>query len=128
MIVLWTFLTGYIAYLFYPNVVLATPMSVFLPISPATFVGSYTLWVAIIIGLCASIATLYYAYRLKGSLVSRFLWLFGSGMLLVVAGFVTVVVQWSTTPVQKLVHDILFIAGYILMLIGVWYVRKLHVS
>lgn len=91
---------------------------------PATFVGSYTLWAAIIIGFVASLATLVYAYRLKGGIVGAALNLFGVGMLLVVLGFLSVVFSWATVDLQKVVHDLVFILGYILMLAGALRLRQ----
>jgi hypothetical protein len=95
------------------------------PIGPATFVGSFTLWIAIVIGFIASLATLFYAYQLKGGLVAVTLNLLGAGMFFVVLGFLTVAVAWATPPIQKIVHDLLFIIGYILMLLGVLRLRRL---
>ena len=92
---------------------------------PATFAGSYTLWIAIIIGFIASILTFYYSSQMSGSTVGGILKLFGFGMLVVVLGFLSVVVAWAEPSVQKIVHDLLFILGYILMLVGVSRMRKL---
>lgn len=91
---------------------------------PATFVGSYTLWAAVIIGFVASLATLVYAYRLKGGVVGTALNLFGAGMFFVVLGFLAVVVSWASEDTQKVVHDLAFILGYILMLTGALRLRQ----
>jgi len=91
----------------------------------ATFVGSYTLWVAIIIGFIASLATLFYANELKGGVIGTALILFGVGMLFVVLGFLAVVVSWTNTDTQKIVHDLAFILGYILMLSGAFRLRQI---
>ncbi len=91
---------------------------------PATFVGSYTLWAAVIIGFAASLATLVYAYRLKGGVVGTSLNLFGAGMFLVVLGFLAVVISWANVDTQKVVHDLAFILGYILMLAGALRLRQ----
>jgi len=82
---------------------------------PATFEGSETLWIAIIIGIAASVLTLFNASRLSGTKPSTILWPLGFGMMFVVLGFISVVVAWVDTPTQKLVHDIFFIIGYLLM-------------
>lgn len=95
------------------------------PVGPTTFVGSYTLWIAIVIGFAASLATLYYAYQLQGGLVGKALTLFGAGMFFVVLGFLAVAVAWATPDVQKIVHDVVFIIGYVLMLMGAVRLRKL---
>jgi hypothetical protein len=95
------------------------------PIGPATFVGSYTLWIAIIIGFVASIVTLFYAYQMKGGVVGVTLNFFGAGMFFVVLGFLVVAVAWATPSIQKVVHDTVFIIGYILMLLGAARLRRL---
>lgn len=84
---------------------------------PSTFNGSYTLWTAIIIGVVASVLTLLNAKKLGGT-ISQVLWFLGGGMLLVVLGFLSVVVAWAPEATQAIVHDILFIVGYILMALG----------
>jgi hypothetical protein len=94
-------------------------------VAVATFVGSYTLWAAIIIGIIASLATLFYANQLKGGVVGTSLTLFGVGMLLVVLGFLTVVISWTDADTQKVVHDLAFILGYILMLSGAFRLREI---
>jgi hypothetical protein len=93
--------------------------------SVASFVGSYTLWAAIVIGFAASLATLFYAYRLQGGVVGVSLNFFGVGMLFIVLGFLTVVVEWSDVSTRNLVHDIVFILGYISMLIGAFRLRQI---
>src|SRR5688572_14840867 len=92
---------------------------------PATFAGSYTLWIAIIIGFVASFMAFRYGRQLKGSVTSGILNLFAAGMFFVVLGFLSVVVAWADAPVQKITHDLLFIVGYIFMLVGAGRVRKL---
>ncbi len=87
-------------------------------VGPATFIGSYTLWAAIIIGFAASVVTLIFGYRLRGGLVGAALSLFGAGMFLVVLGFLAVVVSWTDADTQAIVHDLAFIVGYVLMLAG----------
>ena len=91
----------------------------------ATFVGSYTLWAAIIIGFIASLATLFYANQLKGGVIGTALTFFGAGMLFVVAGFLAVVVSWTDADTQKIVHDLAFILGYVLMLSGAFRLRQI---
>jgi hypothetical protein len=85
----------------------------------STFVGRPTLWIAIIIGLVATAATGVYAYQLKGGVVGTALTFIGIGMFLVVLGFLAVVVEWTQDGnLQMAVHDIVFIIGYVLMLVG----------
>ncbi|PIR89613.1 MAG: hypothetical protein COU07_01820 [Candidatus Harrisonbacteria bacterium CG10_big_fil_rev_8_21_14_0_10_40_38] len=97
------------------------------PAGPATFVGSYTLWVAIVIGFIASFMTFIYARQLKGSVTAGILNLLGAGMFVVVFGFLAVVIAWADPSIEKIVHDLCFIIGYILILVGVSRVRKLSV-
>jgi hypothetical protein len=91
---------------------------------PSTFVGSYTLWIAVLIGFAASLATLAYAYRLRGGIVGTSLNFFGAGMLFVVLGFLSVIVAWTTEDTQKVVHDLAFILGYVLMFVGALRLRQ----
>lgn len=92
---------------------------------PSTFAGRPTLWVAIIIGFVASFLTLFYAYRLKGGLVGTALSLIGAGMLFVVLGFLAVVISWTDSATQAIVHDLAFILGYVLMLVGALRLRQI---
>lgn len=91
---------------------------------PVTFAGSYTLWIAIIIGFIAAFVTFRYAMQMKGSAVGGVLSLFGWGMFTVVLGFLSVAVAWASAPTQKIVHDLLFIVGYLMLLAGAGRVRK----
>lgn len=92
---------------------------------PATFAGSYTLWIAIIIGFAVSLTTLIFSSQMSGSTIGGVLRLFGVGTFLVVLGFLSVVIAWATPEVQKLTHDLLFIVGYLFCLGGVLKLRKL---
>lgn len=92
---------------------------------PDTFAGRPTLWVAIIIGFAATIATGVYAYQLQGGVVGSALTFIGIGMFLVVLGFFAVVVAWADANTQAIVHDILFIIGYVLMLVGALRLRQM---
>lgn len=84
---------------------------------PSTFNGSYTLWTAILIGIIASLLTLVNAQKLGGA-ISQVLWFLGGGMAFVVLGFLSVVLAWAPEGTQAIVHDILFIIGYIMMTLG----------
>ena len=107
-------------------IILALPVLAQETAGPATFAGSITLWIAIIIGFVASFMTLYNAYRLGTTISSQILWFFGAGMFLVVLGFLAVVVAWTTAPVQKFIHDFAFIIGYVLMTVGAFKLFKLR--
>ena len=97
-------------------------------LGPASFAGSITLWIAIVAGFIASLATLYFAFQLKGGVVGSTLNLFGAGMLFVVTGFLVVVIPWKAEDAAitaKIVHDVVFIIGYVLMLVGASRLREL---
>lgn len=92
---------------------------------PNDFAGRPTLWVAIIAGFIATGVTAVYAFQLQGGVVGTALSLISAGMFLVVLGFLAVVVQWADASTQALAHDIVFIIGYILMLVGALRLRKM---
>jgi len=46
-------------------------------------------------------------------------------MLFVVLGFLAVAVAWATPSIQKIVHDLAFILGYVLMLVGAARLRQI---
>lgn len=97
-------------------------------VSPASFVGSYSLWAAVVIGLVASATTVYFATRMRGGIVGTSLTFIGAGMFFVVLGFLAVVIPWTDSNIQAVipvVHDVAFIAGYILMLIGALRMRAI---
>jgi len=94
-------------------------------VTVGSFEGSPTLLLAAIIGIITSAVTLTFAYRIKGGIVGQSLLFIGSGMLLVVLGFVAVIFSWSSAQIQGLTHDVLFILGYILMLVGAFRLRQL---
>ncbi len=91
---------------------------------PATFAGSYTLWIAIIIGFVVAILTLLFSVQMSGSAVGSVLRNFGLGILFIVLGFLSVVLAWTTPDVQKIVHDLLFIVGCLSCLAAVLKIRK----
>lgn len=98
-------------------------------VSAASFVGSYSLWAAVIIGLVASATTVYFATRMRGGIVGTSLTYIGAGMFFVVLGFLAVVIPWgddsSIKTIIPIVHDFAFIAGYILMLVGALRMRAI---
>ena len=94
---------------------------------PATFTGSITLWIAIIIGAIASVSVIRYGVVMKGSNVGIILSYVGIGMLLIVLGFLSVVIAWAPTQTQKITHDLLFITGYVVMLMGALRLKKFNV-
>lgn len=98
-------------------------------VSPASFVGSYSLWAAVVIGLVASATTVYFATRMRGGIVGTSLTYIGAGMFFVVLGFLAVVIPWgddsSVKTIVPVVHDFAFITGYILMLAGALRMRAI---
>ena len=94
-------------------------------VSVASFVGSYSLWAAVIIGIIASAVTVYFAMQMRGGIVGTSLTLIGAGMFFVVLGFLAVVVQWTAADTQAIVHDVAFILGYVLMLVGALRLRTI---
>lgn len=90
-----------------------------------TFAGRPTLWVAIIAGFIATGVTAAYGIQLRGGVVGTALMLISGGMFLVALGFLAVVVAWAEASTQALVHDIAFIIGYILMLVGALRLRQM---
>lgn len=84
------------------------------------------MWIAIIIGLIATLVIIYYAIRMQGSIIGHVLLFFGAGMGLVVLGSISAAIVWGNGNMQKIVHDLLLIIGYLVMLLGVHYIRKLH--
>ncbi len=94
-------------------------------VSVASFVGSYSLWAAVIIGLIASAVTVYFALQMRGGIVGTSLTLIGAGMFLVVLGFLAVVIQWTAAETQAIVHDVAFILGYVLILVGALRLRTI---
>lgn len=95
-------------------------------VGPALFIGSYTLWIAIVLGIVSSLWIFYYSFQMKGSTVGEVLRLIGFGMLMIVLGFLAVVVQWADPSIVKVVHDIAFILGYILVLTGASKLKRLR--
>lgn len=84
-----------------------------------SFVNSASLWIAVIVGVIASLLVLRNAKVIGKSMLAHVYTLFGIGMLLVVLGFVAVVVPpWAEGFVIMRTHDVLFIIGFALMAYG----------
>jgi hypothetical protein len=94
-------------------------------VGPSSFVGSYTLWIAVVLGVICSVITYRYASEMQGSRVGTILSLFATGMLSVALGFLSIVVAWAPANIQALSHDGLFILGYIFLLIGATRIKTL---
>ena len=84
-----------------------------------TFVNSLPLWIAVIVGIVASMMVLANAKKIGKSELSKVYNCFGIGMLLVVLGFLAVVVKpWAAPSVIMRTHDVLFVLGYVIMAFG----------
>ena len=84
------------------------------------FVGSLSLWVAIVIGTLTSLVVLRYAYQIGSqSLLGRVFLFFAAGMLVIVFALVLVIIPpWNTEFIIARVHDLLFVMGFGLMATG----------
>ena len=96
-------------------------------VDAADVLSGYTLLVALVIGFIASVVTIMYAFQMRGSVLGDILNAFSLGMLLVILGFLSSAIIWTNAETQKLIHDALFIAGYVFMLVGASRMRKLKV-
>ena len=106
-------------------VILVAPVMAQEEVGPATFKYSPTLIIAVIVGLVASVVTLYNSRMLAEDLKTSYAF-FGIGMLLVVVGFIVVVFPIvPTANLAKLLHDIAFIIGYAFMLFASWKFAKI---
>lgn len=84
-----------------------------------SFVNSVSLWVAIAVGIIASLMVLRGASKIGGGVLGTVYKYIGVGMLVVVLGFVAVVVPaWASEFVVGRTHDVLFIVGYLIMALG----------
>ena len=87
----------------------------------STFSGNLSLWIAIVIGVVASVLVLRSAGRMGGGLFGTVLNLMGIGMALVAFGTIFVALSSSfglPDNILKLAHTVFFSLGYICMVIG----------
>jgi hypothetical protein len=85
----------------------------------STFVGGFSSWLGIIIGVIASILVLRSASKMGGGLFGKVLNLIGVGMLLAVMGTLSVFASsWLPDGYVALTRTVLFSLGYILMVLG----------
>lgn len=88
-------------------------------VAPGTFVNSIALWIAVGIGFIASFLVFRNAHKIGGGTLGKVYYHFGFGMLLVVLGFFVVVIPaWAEDVIIMRTHDVLFIAGYLVMAFG----------
>ena len=85
----------------------------------SNFAGSLSLWLAIIIGIIASILVLRSARKMGGGLFGAVLKLIGVGMFVVAIGSVFLALP-SLIPQNftSLAHTVFFSVGYICMVLG----------
>lgn len=85
----------------------------------SNFVGNFSSWLGIVIGIIASIMVLRSAKRMGGGLFGHVLNLIGVGMVLVVLGSLSVLLSsWFPAGYVALSHTVLFSLGFILMVLG----------
>lgn len=85
----------------------------------SNFVSQLSIWLAIIIGLTASILVLRAAHKMGGGLFGSVLNFIGIGMIIVVIGTLSVVLAtWLPPAWINLIHTVLFSLGYICMVLG----------
>lgn len=85
----------------------------------SSFVSGLSLWLAIIIGLVASVLVFRAAHKMGGGLFGSVLNYMGVGMIIVVVGTLSVALStWLPGAWVTLTHTILFSTGYICMVLG----------
>ncbi len=95
-------------------------------VAASTFVNSLSLWVAVVVGIIASLLVFADAKRIGGGVLGKVYYYFAIGMLLIVLGFLAVVVPpWADMFTIMRVHDGMFILGYLIIAIGA---RKIIVA
>ena len=87
--------------------------------SSGTFVNSMPLWIAVGIGFIATFLVFRNAQKIGGGVLGKVYYHFGTGMFLVVLGFLAVVVPpWASEVIIMRTHDALFVMGYLIMAFG----------
>ena len=85
----------------------------------SNFVSGLSLWLAIVIGLVASILVLRAAHKMGGGLFGSVLNFMGIGMIIVVVGTLSVALSaWLPGAWLSLIHTTLFSIGFICMVLG----------
>ncbi len=93
-------------------------------ISTEAIFDTYTTIIAIFIGVAASVSTVFFSFRLRGSFVGEIMNAFSFGILLFVLGFLSNAFTWDDEAKRTIVHDSLFIFGFLIMLLGSVRMRK----
>jgi len=85
----------------------------------SAFTGSISLWLAVIIGIIASVLVLRAAHKMGGGLFGGVLKLIGVGMLIVALGTISIILApWFPPTITASIHVVFFSAGYICMVLG----------
>jgi uncharacterized membrane protein YkgB len=85
----------------------------------SNFIGSFSSWLGIVIGVIATVLVLRSAKKMGGGLFGKVLNLMGYGMALVTLGSVSVLLSsWVPAGYVVLSHTVLFSLGFILMVLG----------
>lgn len=86
-----------------------------------SILNSYSFWSFIIIAVTTSILVFATAIKMRGGLFSGVLYYFGAGMTLIFFGFVFTAVPASISlESTKIIHDILYTIGYVLMAVAAY--------
>lgn len=82
-------------------------------------VSKSSLWIGILIGIIATVLVFRSAGKMGGGLFGGVLHLFGIGMIMIVAGTLSVVfASWIPANFLELTRTVLFSTGYVLMVLG----------
>ena|SRR3989344_9102490 len=82
-------------------------------------VGQLSLWLGIIVGLVACVLVFRASGKMGGGLFGGVLNLFGIGMVMIVAGTLSVIfASWIPEGFVEVTKTVLFSFGYILMVLG----------
>ncbi len=85
----------------------------------STLTGNFSLWVAILIGVIASVLVLRAAHKMGGGLFGTVLNLIGVGMILVALGTIFIAASpWFPENFLKLSYTVFFSVGFICMVLG----------
>jgi hypothetical protein len=85
----------------------------------SAFTGSLSLWLAVLIGVIASVLVLRSAHKMGGGLFGSVLNLIGIGMLIVALGTTSIIVEsYFPSDIISLIHTVFFSVGYICMVLG----------
>lgn len=82
-------------------------------------INSITLWLAVAVGIIATASIFWDAKQFKGGVLEKFYHYFGFGMFLILAGLVVLIVKpWDVDLALLRLHDIFYIIGFLIIIIG----------